>query len=135
MNYEVQHKSGYFDLTVLPMPPLGSKIWVLDKKGMFVLERGPGTIRTIACTHAGSGSLYAFDGVPDERGELPMESIEIPSYMGNGRQMYKANPVVMGSWMLDGGFTHGLTILHKGGQYGTPAMAAIVWMPFKSKVK
>jgi hypothetical protein len=127
--------NGYIDLTDLPMPPLGGKCWVLDKKGQFVLERGPGTLRTIACTNAGSGSLLILDGVPDENGELPMQMLEIPGYIGNGRQLYKANPPVMGSWMLDAGFQHGLTIRNIGGQDSAPAMASIVWVPFKAKAK
>jgi len=125
--------AGYTDLTDLPMPPLGGKCWVLDKKGQFLLERGPGTLRTIACTNAGSGSLLILDGVPDENGELPMQMLEIPGYIGNGRQLYKANPPVMGSWMLDAGFQHGLTIRSIGGQESAPAMASIVWVPFKAK--
>jgi hypothetical protein len=128
------HHEHYIDLTGLTMPPLGGKCWVLDQKGQFVLERGPGTLRTIACAHAGSGSLHIFDGIPDENGELPMAMIEIPGYNGNGRQLYKANPVVMGSWMLDAGFQHGLTIRAYGGQQATPCIASIVWVPFKARV-
>lgn len=117
---------GYEDLTWLPMPPIGGKIWLLEQKGQFLLERGPGTIRTVACTSAGSGTLLLIDGVPDENGEIPTDP-------ENWRQLLKANPVVMGSWMLDGGFTRGLTVRHYGGQAGVPAMASIVWVPYKSR--
>ena len=64
-----------------------------------------------------------------------MQMLEIPGYIGNGRQLYKANPPVMGSWMLDAGFQHGLTIRNIGGQDSAPAMASIVWVPFKAKAK
>lgn len=119
----------------VPMPALGGKCWLLDSKGQFVLERGAGTLRTIACTHAGSGTLQVLDGIPDEDGEFQWGEIEHSGFVGNGRQLFKANPVVMGSWMLDAGFQNGLTIRHFGGQPGTPAMASIVWVPFKAQTK
>lgn len=127
-------KLGYIDLTALEMPPLGAKCWVMDQKGLFVLERCPGTLRTIACAHAGSGTLEIFDGVPNDDGELPPPvMIGGEDYDGKGRQLFKANPIVMGSWMLDAGFQHGLTVRNSGGQPGTPAIASIVWLPFKKK--
>jgi len=132
--YEVDGP-GYIDLTAMPMPALGGKVWVLDRKGQFVLEKGPGTFRTTACTHAGSGNLLILDGVPEENGEFRWDLIEKPNYFGNGKLLFKANPVVMGSWMLDAGFNHGLTVRHLGGQFGTPAMASLVWVPYKAKVK
>src|ERR1700678_3476955 len=63
----------------LPVPPMGGKCWVLDRKGLFVLEEGPGTLRTIACTHAGSGSLICYDGLPDSRGFFPDEQMAEPA--------------------------------------------------------
>ena len=114
----------------LPMPPMGGKIWLLESKGIFVLERGPGTLRTLACTHAGSGMLVAIDGVPDENGFFP-EISNTPAH--NGRPIYRANPVVMGSWMLDGGFVHGLTIRAEGGNEASLAIASIVWAPVRGR--
>jgi hypothetical protein len=118
-------KGPYVDLTAIPMPPQGGKCWVLERKGQFVLERGPGTLRTIACTSSGSGTLLAIDGIPDENGEIPADD-------GHWRQLFKANPVVMGSWMLDAGFVRGLTIRQYGGQEGTPPIASLVWVPYKA---
>jgi hypothetical protein len=132
MEYEVE-RAGYFDLTSIPMPQLGGKIWVLDKKGQFLLERGPGTLRTVACTGAGSGSLLVIDGVPDENGEIPL----VPNKSGNlttgWKLLLKSNPVVMGSWMLDGGFQNGLTVRHYGGQSAVAAFASFVWLPYKAR--
>lgn len=130
----------------LPLPPLGGKCWVLRGKGIFVLERGPGVLRTIACTHAGSGALEICDGVPDDRGFFPDEHMPEPrpdqfesveSYVvarkqydsRRGRPLYNPNPIVMGSWMLDGGFLHGLTVRAIGGHESSSAIASIVWMP------
>jgi len=121
-------RGKYIDLTSIPMPPQGGKCWVLERKGQFVLERGPGTLRTIACTSSGSGTLLAIDGLPDENGEIPSDE-------GHWRQLFKANPVVMGSWMLDAGFVRGLTIRQYGGQEGTPPIASVVWVPFRGKEK
>ena len=121
-----EDKQPHYTELFVPMPPLGGKCWVLDCKGQFVLERGPGTLRTVACTSAGSGSLLVLDGLPDENGEIPLED-------GRWRQLLKANPVVMGSWMLDAGFQHGLTIRHLGGSLGPACMASIVWVPYKAR--
>lgn len=122
-------RPGYVDVTGLAMPPLGGKCWLLEAKGQFLLERTAGTLRTIACTHAGSGTLLLYDGIPDDAGLFPDEGKDIPN--ANGRLLFKANPAVMGSWMLDAGFQHGLTVRATGGQPGTPALASIVWVPFK----
>jgi hypothetical protein len=120
----------------LPVPPLGAPCFLLERKGVFVLRVGPGVLRTIACTHAGAGTLEAIDGVPDERGFFPDEDMPEadPAYWSRrGRPLYRANPVVMGSWMLDGGFIHGLTIRAMSGHEQTNAIASIVYMPFRSK--
>src|SRR5690349_2652257 len=63
---------------IVPAPPMGGKTWVLKQKGLFVLEVGPGTLRTIACTHAGSGALEVLDGVPDASGFFPGDNLEQP---------------------------------------------------------
>lgn len=116
---------------------MGGKCWLLESKGLFVLEKCPGVLRTIACTHAGAGSLAAYDGIPNDDGFFPDEEMEPdhPDYhRRNGRVIYRATPVVMGSWMLDGGFLHGLTIKAWGGHEATSAIASLVWMPHKARV-
>lgn len=115
----------------LPAPRIGGKAWMLNRKGIFVLEEGPGVLRTIACTHIGSGSMIVHNGVPNERGEFPTK----PTFtLGseeeyNGRALFRANPVVMGSWMMDAGFSYGLTIQAEGGMDNNCAIATIVWLP------
>ena len=47
-----------------------------------------------------------------------------------GRIFYKAIPAVMGSWMLDAGFIHGLTVKAMGDASAVNTFASIVWMPF-----
>ena len=120
---------------ILNTPTIGGKIWLLDRKGMFVLEEGPGMMYTIACTHAGSGSITAYDGIPNEEGFFPDEEIADtdPDYATcNGRKIFNSNPAMMGSWMTNGGFMHGLTILAGGGMHESVAlMASIVWMGAK----
>lgn len=119
----------------LPAPPMGGKCWLLEDKGIYVLERGPGTLRTDACTHAGAGQLIIYDGVPDENGYFGTEEMSEsdPGYWSrNGRPIYKANPVVMGSWMLDAGFYHGLTIKATGGERAA-AIASIVWVAHRAR--
>lgn len=138
----------------VPTPPMGGKAFLLEEKGIFVFEPGPGTLRTIACTHAGAGAIEVLDGIPNENGFFPDEDMAEPSTNAldyatpddmtramaawstrRGRCLYRANPVVMGSWMLDAGFIHGLTIRAQGGNQAATAIASIVWMPFKARTK
>jgi hypothetical protein len=115
----------------LPVPRIGAKAWLLNRKGIFVLEEGFGVLRTIACTHIGSGSFVIRSGLPNAQGEFPEIPPFPPGVEGeyNGRTLFRANPVVMGSWMLDGGFVNGLTIEADGGMDNNCAIATIVWLP------
>lgn len=130
------------ELIVVPQPVMGGKAWLIERPGMFILERGPGTLITMACTHAGGGSLVMIDGVPDENGHFPAEvATPDPSDLAaleafgkrHGRQFYKANPVVMGSWMLNGGFHNGLTVAVSGAHQGMAPIATIVWQPWRAR--
>ncbi|HVC18012.1 MAG TPA: hypothetical protein VNE18_12010 [Rhodanobacter sp.] len=153
------------EIIEIPRPPMGGKCWLLERKGLFVLEQGPGTIRTLAITAAGSGQLEVIDGIPDERGFFSDEAMPVPEPYTDrelpqvlaaardkrivlppdveakraahiawgkrvGRPYYRACPIVMGSWMLDAGFIHGLTIKSVGDHSGVNAFCSIVWMPF-----
>ena len=115
----------------LPAPRIGGKAWLLNRKGIFVLEEGSGVLRTIACTHIGSGSMIVRNGLPDANGEFPWRLPEVPGQEGDydGRPLFRANPVVMGSWMMDAGFTYGLTVQAEGGMDNNCAIATIVWLP------
>lgn len=121
---------GLLDLSDMKVPPIGGKCFLIQAKGLYVFERGPGTLRTMAITHAGSGSLVAYDGLPDERGAF-IDNAEDSTQ--DARPLFKANPVVMGSWMLDAGFVNGLTVSVKGGHGDVPAFVTIVWYPFNRK--
>lgn len=169
---------------IVPAPPMGGKSFLLKEKGLFVLEVGPGTLRTIACTHAGAGALEVIDGVPDASGFFPGDELKQPQqpdgmaermaarqalrerhrgvqpaendedatawreteptpedlayakdpfWSRNGRPLYGAPAMVMGSWMMDGGFLHGLTIRAEAGHESTSAMATIVWAAFRQR--
>lgn len=139
---------GFVELD-LPMPPMGGKCWVLGKKGQFLLQRGAGMLVTVNCAHAGSGTLEFFDGVPDDDGLFHARKITVREYgeimvpgerddetlkywtVRNGRSLKRDNPPVMGAWMCNAGFFHGLTVRHYGGQNGVPCIATIVWMPHR----
>lgn len=130
---------------IVPKPKMGGKCFLLNDKGLYVLEEGPGTFITAAVTHAGAGSLEIIDGIPDENGFFPDyqepdpldDDPEVIEEWGkrNGRAFYSATPVVMGSWMLNAGFHNGLTIRAEGGHGSVPAIASIVWMPFVGVVR
>jgi hypothetical protein len=111
-----------------PMPPMGGKCFLLREKGIYCLERGEGTLIVAAVTHAGSGSLHFIDGVPDENGFF--DATEDPTV---GYEFYRASPCCMGTWMLNAGFKHGLTIRSVGGTAEVAPVASIVWLPFKRK--
>jgi hypothetical protein len=103
----------------IPEPIIGGKgIATGDgdfgKFGNFLLQRGPGVLRCIACTHTGSGHLRLFDGV-----EWPEK-----------RLLFPLSPTVLGHWMLDVGFNHGLILEHWGKMV---CFATIVWVPWKQK--
>lgn len=119
----------------LPAPRIGAKAWLLNRKGIFVLEEGPGVLRTIACTHIGSGSMIVRNGLPNDMGEFPLPPVMDPGVETEygGRPLFRANPVVMGSWMLDAGFVDGLTIQADGGTDNNCAIATIVWLPAPEK--
>lgn len=146
----IERRVGKTTWLDIAMPPMGGKCWVLEDKGIFVLAEGPGVLRTIACTHGGSGAIEVIDGVPSADGFFDDERMTEPDPLKfetdvayfdalklwgqrRGRPIYKANPVVMGSWMLDGGFLHGLTVRAEGGTAAAAAIASIVWMPFKPR--
>lgn len=126
--------SSVVTLVKLPTPRIGGKGWLLNRKGIFVLEEYHGVLRTIACTHIGSGSLIIRSGLPNPAGEFEPPPIFPPGEEGeyNGRPLFRANPVVMGSWMLDAGFVSGLTVEAEGGTDNNCAIATIVWMPARA---
>jgi hypothetical protein len=112
-------------------PPIGGKAFVIDKKGIFVFERGATLLRTIACTHAGTGGATVYDGIPDDDGFFPDEKLteDDPNYYNrNGRPLFTMHPSIMGSWALDGGAIHGLTVKADGGTDQVNAVITIVWI-------
>lgn len=111
----------------LETPSIGGKAWVLQKAGLYVLEVGEGTCRTCAMTHAGSGSVMIYDGIPDENGFL--EEAAPDDISPHGRPLLWMPQAVMGSWMLDAGFLKGLTVHAVGGHEGMAPVCTIVWMP------
>lgn len=59
------------EIIPLPEPSIGAKAFLVERKGLFVFEVGPGMIRGVACAHAGSGALTIYDGLPDGHGFFP----------------------------------------------------------------
>lgn len=123
---------------ILPDPPMGSKCFFIERKGIYVLEAGEGTLRSLACTHVGAGMFMVYDGVCDERGFFPDEGklkdpYAEPYWTANGRPLFGNTPQVMGFWAVDAGFIHGLTIKADGGIPGTPVFVSVSWLRYKSK--
>lgn len=132
-------------------PLIGNKVYLIKERGLFVLEEGACSIRGMACTHAGSGGIVVYDGVPRTDGHFeapPEELFKVDLYETeeqraqalkdwednrDGREIYYAHPAVMGMWMLDGGCNHGLTIMSSGEHSATPPVLTITWQKFEEK--
>ncbi len=121
-------------------PLIGAKAVCLRDPGMYVLEAAPVLFRGMACTHAGSGGVAIYDGVPDQDGYFP-ELPELPEgeendpmakWNRNGRLIYYAHPACMGMWMLDAGCRHGLTIVMQGTEQVSP-IVTLTWMKHKAR--
>lgn len=132
----------------LQMPKIGGKIYLIQESGLYHLETGQGSLITMAVTHAGSGSLITYDGVPNELGRFDDE--DMPEFLSHeqgtpkrnpefdlrkGRPIYRATPCVMGSWMLNGAFFHGLTLDVDAGNHAVSPFVSIVWMPLRGTPK
>lgn len=104
-------------------PPMGAKAWVLQERGVYVLEEVPGNLLHLTCTHAGSGGVHVYDGAI-VGGKLV------------GRKLLHLSPSAMGVWHLNAGFQHGLVVENIGatGQGGAQQekylhspFATVVW--------
>lgn len=136
--YRGDEVQGAIHHIVLPIPKMGSKGWVLDEFGNFLLEAGPGILRGLACTHTGSGSLELIDGVVDDKTGFYPTAIEIlknhlhPAYHScNGRRLFFSSGSVMGMWTLNIGFHHGLTVHAKLGHKAAPPCVTLIWEGLK----
>ena len=113
---------------VTPIPPVGAQCHFINSKGLFVLSEQPGNLFHITCTHAGSGSLVAYDGAVDELG----------NWIGDPKPLISLIPAAMGVWHLNGGFHRGL-VIDTGSQNQnhlnthTNTAATIVWHTKKSQ--
>ena len=131
------HTAGHMPVhrIVLPEPKMGSKCFLIETKGVYILETGPGTLRSIACTHVGTGALTIHDGIPDDRGFFERDALldpYSPKYLAaNGRRIFKMTPQIMGFFATDAGFQHGLTVVADGGAGGIPVFLSIAWVKFK----
>lgn len=116
---------------LVPEQKIGGKPFLLRASGMFVLEEGPGMLQVCNITHAGSGELDIWDGVPSDNGMFEDEHLpETDPKFGrhNGRKIMQFSPVYMGAWMMNAGFEHGLTIRASG---LNPPFITFVWVAFK----
>jgi hypothetical protein len=125
---------------VLPTPPIGNKIFCAQGAGIYILEEGPGTWRAMANTHQGTGSLSVYDGIPNKNGQfkqdIPKAVLRDDGIMElhcdfDGRQLFLANPGILGMWMFDAGVKYGLTFVIKGTMGNVSPCVTITWMPQK----
>ncbi len=120
----------------VPQPPIGNKFFCPPRKGIYVLEEGPGMFVGWLCTAAGSGGIFVYDGIPNEDGlfesigDVPgqAEGTRIAEATGkydfNGRIIYPAVPPIMQPWQLNAGFIYGLTLEIVGNNPVVPSSGA-----------
>lgn len=111
----------------VPKPEIGSKGFLVDKKGIFELEVGPCVLRGIACTHSGSGVFEIYDGYGASVGVFFPKVNSAPKGAPNGRRVFFSGASQLGMWTLSVGMHHGLTVVAHGGTDGIPTVATIVW--------
>jgi hypothetical protein len=108
-------------------PPFGSKGFLIDKKGAFLLEEGPAILKGLACTHSGSGLFEIYDARElDGSGYFPPIKNQDPR-SPNGRRIFKSISSQLGMWTLSIGLHHGLLVLAYGGTEGIPTVATLIW--------
>ena len=106
------------------------------------MQRGAALWRGISCTHAGSGVVAIYDGIPNDKGFFPDEPIAKIDENGvhiledyDGRLLHYANPSVMGMWMYDAGCLYGLSILIRGEHSAVTPVLSVTWLPYKPPVR
>lgn len=111
----------------LPLPPIGNKIFCAQEIGIYVLEKGACTVRSIVNTRIGNGALSFYDALPDSNGRLP----------DHAKLVFSSSPPILGCNMLDGGLHNGLTmILHgSGGPTNNPPCTTVTWFPERKQTK
>ena len=108
-------------------PPFGSKGFLVDTKGAFLLEEGPAVLKGLACTHSGSGLFEIYDAcVLEGSGYFPPLPKQDPR-SPNGRRIFKSISSQLGMWTLNIGLHHGLLVLAYGGTEGIPTVATLIW--------
>lgn len=116
----------------LPDPPIGNKIFLAERHGIYVLEKKACAFRALANTRQGNGSIFVYDGIPDENGHFAPGTIK-HDIIKNGRKVFNASPPILGMWMFDGGLHYGCTLVLEG-SYANPGLApcvTITWAPDK----
>jgi len=113
----------------VPKPEIGSKGFLVDKKGIFELEACGSVLRGIACTHSGSGVFEIFDGRGASVGVFFPKIKDAPKGAPNGRRMFFSGASQLGAWPVNVGLHHGLTVVAHGGTEGVPTVALIIWDP------
>ena len=119
-----------------PEPRMGAKSFLVETKGIYILERGPAVLRSLSCSYMGTGGFSVRDGVPTAGGHFDADRLDPFSkeYMlANGRRMFIMSPQIIGFWGLDAGIHHGLTVVANGGQKGGPVLVTVCWIKLKER--
>jgi hypothetical protein len=113
-------KVNYIDI---PQPKIGNKIMCIQDSGIYVLERGPCSLRGMINTRIGNGAISGYDALPDDNGRIAPGS----------KLIFNASPPILGSWAPDGGCDIGLTLVfhESGGMNNHPPCTTVTWVPYR----
>ncbi len=129
----VEQRNGV-NFVQVKTPFMGCNSFLIESKGIYVLEHGEGVLRSLAVTYVGTGALHVYDGVPDKEllssNKLSVLDTRFP--VVEGRKIITMSPQIVGFWGLDAGFKRGLTVVASGGQAASPVLVSVMWVKHKA---
>lgn len=109
----------------VPHPPFSNKGYMIERKGIYIFEKTPGMLNTVACMHFGEGQIRVLDGVV--KNNVIDED--------NSRPLYIATTQTMCLWMYGAGFEKGLIVEAIGTDLAQPVFMSLSWSVPQSKEK
>lgn len=101
-------------------PLLGGRNVFIRGVGLYILARGPGSLRSFACTQANTGFISILDWRVEPSGRQSKYVAE-----ANKRTIIQMAPPILGQWPLDASFEHGLVVEVSAQDYSP--MLTVVW--------
>ena len=107
----------------MPFPPFANKGYMVERKGLYILEESPGMLVAVACMHFGEGQVRVMDARIQENMVIA----------AGARPLYTATTQTMCLWMLGAGFDQGLLVEALGTDRGQPVFMSLSWSTLPDK--